>query len=315
MHEAWSRGVVVGVDGSPEASHAFDWAVAAADRHHAQLRAVHARRTPVGQVVPRPARDPVRADDASSADAESDAVLRRALGRACPRPDGARAIEATTSVGPAVEVLVELSYDADLVVVGRRGSGGGRLEPGSVSAATAARACGPVAVVPTTARGLAPDRIVVGVGLDDDPTPALEIAFAEGRSCARPVELVYAIDAATRSARRPGSDGETDFRAELKGMISCRSSVYPDVVCYAVARPGAPSAVLLGQVTPFDLLILGGRRNPCAPGQQHGALLETVLADAPCVVVVVHATEPAGSVAEAGSLEGRTRHERSTATR
>ncbi|KLN34342.1 universal stress protein [Cellulosimicrobium cellulans] len=282
MSDTWSRGVVVGIDGSPEAFHAFDWAVAVADRHHARLRAVHAQSVPVGPIVPVPAYIP------EALDAEVDAILRRALGRANPRPPGATDIEATVSIGPAAAVLVEFSRDADLVVVGQRGSGEDQGGLGSVSAATAARAHGPIAIIPTTARGLAPDRIVVGVDLDDDPTPALEVAFAEARSCTRPVEIVHAIEPATQVAQAAGAGEEPEIHAELKELTARWSDRYPDVTCHATARPGDPATVLLDQVTAFDLLVLGGRHHPRAVGRLLGSVPDKVVVNAPCALVIAH---------------------------
>ncbi|MCM3535117.1 universal stress protein [Cellulosimicrobium funkei] len=299
MSDAWTRGVVVGIDGSPEATHAFDWAVAAADRHHARLRAVHAQTVPIGPVVPLPAYDP------DALDAEVDTILRRALGRALPRPAGAKDIESTVSIGPAAAVLVEFSRDADLVVVGRRGAGGGQSVLGSVSSATAARAHGPVAIVPTTARGLAPDRVVVGVDLDDDPTPALEIAFAEARACGRPVELVHAMEPATQVARAAGAGEEPEIHAELKALTAFWADRYPDVACHATARPGDPATVLRDQVTAFDLLVLGGRHHQRAVGRLLGSVPDAVLLDAPCAVVVAHTRKLTGTDQRLAGFPGR----------
>lgn len=282
MSIEWSRGVVVGIDGSPESMHAVDWALAAADRHQVPLRAVHAQTVPVGPVVPVPAYD------AEVLDAEAEAILRRALEQVEPRPDDAEKVDVTVRVGQPASVLVEESRDADLVVVGRRGAGGRLHRMGSVSSATAARAHRPVAVVPATARGTAPERVVVGVGFDDDPTAALEVAFGEGRRCGCPVELVHVIAPPTEAARDAGLADPEEVSGELRAVLDRWSGRFAGVYARARSRAGDPATVLLHAVTPSDLLVLGGRRHRRVVGRLLGSVPDAVIVAAPCAVVVAH---------------------------
>jgi nucleotide-binding universal stress UspA family protein len=282
MSATWTRGVVVGIDGSAESMHAFDWALAAADRHDVPLRAVHAQAVPVGPIAPVPAYD------AEALDAEAETILRHALERVGARPDGAEKVEATVRVGQPASVLVELSRDADLVVVGRRGAGGRHQRLGSVSSATAARAHRPVAVVPAASRGTVPDRVVVGVDLDDDPTAALEVAFGEAKRSGCAVELVHVIEPPTEAARDAGLADPLEVRGELRAVLDRWAGRFVGVHTDAQARAGDPETVLLDHVTPSDLLVLGGRRHPHVVGRLLGSVPDALIVAAPCVVVVAH---------------------------
>src|SRR5690606_26302962 len=134
VQNAWRRGVVVGIDGSQEGLHAFDWAVTIADRHRTRLLAVFAQAVPVEPIAP------VAAFSLESLRGEAEVIVRDARQRHPRRPPGGREIEATVSIGPADAVMMDLSRAVDLIVVGQHGAGGHRGGLGSVSAAVTARA-------------------------------------------------------------------------------------------------------------------------------------------------------------------------------
>jgi len=279
----WERGVVVGVDGSAEGYRALDWALAVADRHDAQLTVSHAEPAPVGPTIPRPSYDRASWHD------EGDVVLRAALDRVGARPPGAKKVEVSVSIGAPAAVLSAFSRDVDLVVVGRRGAGESRHVLGSVSSATAARARVAVAVVPATAQGVRPSRIVVGVSFEHDLTRALALAFVEGGRCDAPVKLVHAIQPLTQLAHQGGAATPPDLYQELQELLDVWSARYPGVACSVEARRGDPAGMLLAQVTAADLLVVGGRHHSRLVGRMLGSVPDAVLVDAPGVVVVTHA--------------------------
>jgi nucleotide-binding universal stress UspA family protein len=145
-------GILVGVDGSDHSHRALSWAMHEAAYHHAPLTvmAVHPRSprpsTEIYWNIPElPDRtfDPERARTAlqdfagklskDSGDAPSEITVRVATG------------------DPATE-LISAARDADLLVVGSRGSGRlARLLIGSVSSKVAQHAPCPVVIVPETA--------------------------------------------------------------------------------------------------------------------------------------------------------------------
>lgn len=165
-------GIVVGVDDSPGASAALAWAVGEARLRGTTLRVVHVSKpqewgapvyfpsqhaaptSPVGGQAGEP--PPV---DLANVLHAQEVVREAAYGRAEVLVDrligevGVEGIQVESSVvqerHPA-EVLVELSSDADLLVVGARGRGGFRgLVLGSVTHALVLHATCPVVVVPS----------------------------------------------------------------------------------------------------------------------------------------------------------------------
>jgi nucleotide-binding universal stress UspA family protein len=164
-------GIVVGVDDSSGASAALAWAVGEARLRGTTLRVVHVHK-PQEWTAPiyfpsqhaAPTQPVERAGEPSSADLANvlhaqDVVREAAYGRAEVLIDrligevGVEGVEVESSVvqerHPA-EVLVELSSDADLLVVGSRGRGGFHgLVLGSVTHALVLHASCPVVVVPS----------------------------------------------------------------------------------------------------------------------------------------------------------------------
>jgi nucleotide-binding universal stress UspA family protein len=143
-------GVVVGVDGSGHSRRALEWAMREARQHHLPLNVV--------TVHPPPARPatgiywglPTLPDN--SFDPE---LARMAVGQfvdEVAKETGETGLQVTVSVltGDAAEELVNASRDADMLVVGSRGSGGfARLLMGSVSSQVTHHAECPVVIVPS----------------------------------------------------------------------------------------------------------------------------------------------------------------------
>ena len=134
--------VVVGVDGSENASAAFRWAHDEARRRSAPLKALYAWQEPMG-------------GGESFGLVVDDAALERAAVEtvetsATTDEDGsAVAVERVAARGRAAPVLIEASGTAALVVVGHRGHRSwGRMALGSVTQQVAHHSRCPVAVVP-----------------------------------------------------------------------------------------------------------------------------------------------------------------------
>lgn len=164
-------GIVVGVDDSPGARKALAWAVAEARLRGAALRVVHVHK-PEELTAPLyfpsqhalPSMPTASAGEPSSADLarvlHAQEVLREAArGRAEELVEeligevGAAGVDVQPTVvqdrHPA-DALVELSSDAELLVVGSRGRGGfSGLVLGSVTHALVLHATCPVVVVPS----------------------------------------------------------------------------------------------------------------------------------------------------------------------
>jgi nucleotide-binding universal stress UspA family protein len=141
-------GIIVGVDGSDHSRYALGWAMREAATHQLPLTVISIHPPPVRPLtgiywglhsLPDNSFDPERARRAVQ-DFVNEVASE--TGEALP--------EITISVleGDAAEELIRASQDADMLVVGSRGSGGfTRLLLGSVSSQVTQHAAGPVVVI------------------------------------------------------------------------------------------------------------------------------------------------------------------------
>jgi nucleotide-binding universal stress UspA family protein len=141
-------GILVGVDGSDQSRRALAWAMHEAIQHKIPLTVMNVRPGLVRPATHIYWNMPTLPEGGLSPDQERAAVqdyvdqVAQEIGETVP--------EITISVvtGDPAEELVRASRDADLLVVGRRGSGGfHRLMMGSVSSKITHHAACPVTVV------------------------------------------------------------------------------------------------------------------------------------------------------------------------
>jgi nucleotide-binding universal stress UspA family protein len=136
--------IVVGVDDSGGARAALAWALDEARRHQARITLVHAFVLEVAWID--------RADMARWSDLQrraAETALAQIVDDVSP-PAGVE-VDARVVEGNPVNVLIDASQDADLLVVGSRGRGGlAGVLLGSVSQRCVERAHCPVVVIPTS---------------------------------------------------------------------------------------------------------------------------------------------------------------------
>jgi nucleotide-binding universal stress UspA family protein len=140
-------GIVVGIDGSHNASHALDWAMAEAAMRGADLTVITVHAVPASYWTGAPVTLPgdEHRVDAVRASAE-EAVSKAASALSDKQPKSVRVV--AVSDFPA-QTLIRASEDADLMVVGSRGGGGfGALAVGSVTSQVVHHSQCPVVVVP-----------------------------------------------------------------------------------------------------------------------------------------------------------------------
>jgi len=138
-----TRRIVVGVDDSRGARAALGWALDEARRHGAQVVLLHAYLLEVAWID--------KADIERWSETERQAA-ESALSQIAEKLQVPAGVELAVRVveGNPVNVLIDASRDADLLVVGSRGRGGlTGLLLGSVSQRCVERAHCPVVVVPT----------------------------------------------------------------------------------------------------------------------------------------------------------------------
>jgi nucleotide-binding universal stress UspA family protein len=143
--EGATRPVVVGVDGSAESIAALGWASRYAAATGARVRAVHAWHYPAAFGIAPEGKAP------ASVTAEVEQRMRGDLAQAVAQvyPDQAEGqVETALRYGHPVEVLVDESKDASLLVVGHHGrSAFAGMLVGSVSIHCVTSAACPVVVV------------------------------------------------------------------------------------------------------------------------------------------------------------------------
>jgi nucleotide-binding universal stress UspA family protein len=142
-------GIIVGVDGSDHSRLALAWAMREAVQHHVPLTVMTVRPAPV-----RPATRIFWAVPDLPDNSHDPELARKALQEFVDKAAneiGETGPEVTVSVsaGDPAEELVKASRDADMLVVGSRGSGGfARLLMGSVSSQVTHHATCPVVIIP-----------------------------------------------------------------------------------------------------------------------------------------------------------------------
>src|SRR5215469_12744362 len=140
-------GIVVGIDGSHNASRALEWAMAEAAVRKAHLTVLTVHSVPAsywtGAPVMLPGDDDKVAEVRKAAEA---AVAATAAKLGASQPES---VTVTAINGFPTQALVDASKDSDLLVVGARGGGGfSVLMLGSVSNQVVHHSACPVVVVP-----------------------------------------------------------------------------------------------------------------------------------------------------------------------
>jgi len=185
------RGIIVGVDGSAPSIVAADWAAQEAAMHKLPLTLVHVLAPPV--MMPWPGTPMVPSFSAWQQDhgqeiiSEAVKVVEEAV-----KNSGGIEVKPELITGTAVPTLVDLTKDAHMVVVGRRGLGVvGRALLGSVSAGLVHHSHCPVAVIhDEDSPAATPARAPVVVGIDGSPASEAATAIAFDEASRRGVDLI-----------------------------------------------------------------------------------------------------------------------------
>jgi nucleotide-binding universal stress UspA family protein len=233
------------------------------------------------------------------------AVARSWAGQLAAASDGHLAssrVGADDSAASAAAALLTQAteHDADLIVVGRRGTGGfPKLQLGSTAHQVAEHSTVPVAVVPpfdAPPRGTWPFARI-SVGVDGSPAAAGAAAWAASLAVSASAELwaVHALDLGPAFAVS-GLD-EAAYANALRSMSRlmedewCRPFQEAGIRYKTVLEEGGAAAVLLDAVVSAgaDLLVVGRRGSGNTLGAAMGSVAHRAIAFAPCTTVVVPA--------------------------
>ena len=283
-------GILVGVDGSPAANYAVDWAARDAAMRNVRLTLVHAVQ-PIGPTLP-PLPAPAafarwQVERGQTILDESVEIARRST------PDGGPAnVESELLFSPVIPSLVDLSKEAQMVVVGSRGRGPfARSLFGSVSSSLIRHAHCPVAVIHDEDPLMPhPAEAPVLVGIDGSPESELATAIAFQEASWRGVDLV---------ALHVWSDVEVnDFppidwpamkpAAEeiLAERLAGWQERYPDVTVRRVVECDHPTYHLVRQSESAQLVVVGSHGRGGFAGMLLGSVSAAVAHSARMPVIV-----------------------------
>jgi nucleotide-binding universal stress UspA family protein len=283
-------GILIGVDGSPAAKYAVDWAAREAAMRNVRLTLVHTV-VPIGlNLPPLPAPTAFtrwQVEQGQNILDEGVEIARKST------PDGGPGqIETELLFSPVIPTLVDLSKEAQMVVVGSRGGGSfARSLLGSVSSSLIRHAHCPLAVIHDADPLMAhPAEAPVLVGIDGSSVSELATAIAFEEASFRGVELV---------AMQVWSDVEVnDFPAiDWPAMKPAAEKIlaerlagwqdrYPDVTVRHVVECDHPTYHLIRQSESAQLVVVGSHGRGGFAGMLLGSVSAAVAYSARMPVIV-----------------------------
>lgn len=279
--------ILVGYDGSTDASVALTWALDEAARSGRPVRLAYVFEwlTVAGWIGPGIAPG-VWPDETARRQVEE--LVRKAAADAAAELPGVRVVGEVFD-GPPALVLQERSAEAGLLVLGSRGHGGfGGLLAGSTAVSVTTHAHCPVVVVrdgqPRTA-----GRVAVGV--DGSDSSLLALGFAVERAAQRglPLHVVRAYEP-PGDRRSPGFDpaeATAAERAALDEPLARWRETFPDVEVTVEVVPGTPAAALVEASRHAQLVVVGSRGRGGLRGMLLGSVSQQLIQHAHCPVAVV----------------------------
>ncbi|MET8051161.1 MULTISPECIES: universal stress protein [unclassified Streptosporangium] len=277
--------IIVGADGSGNATAAIEWAADDAARMGLPLRIVTAVQRWPNDIPKFPAPE---WEDAVTESSRK--VLAAAEETARSRQPG---IEVTTTLieGPPSLVLREQGKDATEVVVGTRGLGGfAGAVIGSVSIHVAGHVHCPVVVV-RPGRDGAHGEITVGLDDSDACEPALAYAFEQARLRGSTLRALYAWQVPVHIYAPEIVYDMDEFRAAHDKVMTDRLAGwrerYPEVKVIEDVRRAHAVEALSDASDTCDLLVVGSHGRGALGSLFLGSVSRGVLHHARCSVAVV----------------------------
>jgi len=283
-------GILVGVDGSPASNYAVDWAARDAAMRDVRLTLMHVVR-PIGTTLPHlPAPTAFGRWQVEQGQKFLDDAVKIAMESTS--EGGPAQVETEMLFSAVVPSLVDLSKEAQMVVVGSRGRGPfARSLLGSVSSSLICHAHCPVAVIHDEDPLMPhPAEAPVLVGIDGSSVSELATAIAFQEASWRGVELVALhvwsdvevndFPAIDWPAMRPAAE-EIIFE-RLAGW----QERYPDVTVRRIVECDHPTYHLIRQSELAQLVVVGSHGRGGFAGMLLGSVSTAVANSARMPVIV-----------------------------
>ncbi|WP_342318633.1 universal stress protein [Corynebacterium mayonis] len=291
--------VVVAVDGSPASDNAVRWAANTATKRGIPLRLAASYTMPQflyaeGMVPPQELYDDLQRETIEKIDSARRIALEVA-------PD--LMIGHAVAEGSPIDMLLEMSKEATIIVMGSRGLGGlSGMVLGSVSNAVVSHADCPVVVVRED-NAINEDNkygpVVVGVDGSEVSRKATAVAFDEAQ--ARGAELVAVHTWIDTQVQSPGAgfvitdDYWDEIQKEKKVLLDdyLKESVeaHPDVQVRTIIARERPAHALAEAAVGAQLLVTGSHGRGGFKGMLLGSTSRALLQITPCPIMVVRPVE------------------------
>lgn len=256
--------IVVGLDGSPSAQRAVDWALSWAQSIGADVRIIASEALPPGH-----------SPDDPDLGAKAEEIIEAEKQRLGSAPDGVK-VELVALVSHPVTALLDASKEAAALVVGTRGVGAFKGSVvGSTSGAIAAQAyCPTVVIAPGCPEDFdAEGPIVVGFDGSEPSVGAARLAISAAAEEDRTVRLVQA---------------EADETEEsLDGVVEKFRAEHPGVDIELVTEGGAPEEVLPEASRDAAYVVMASQGHRGVPGFLLGSTTRAVIQEAQAPVIVL----------------------------
>lgn len=289
------HGILVGVDGSPPSKVAVDWAAREASMRKRPLSIVHVILSPAVRMWPEV---PMPDEVVARIERDGQEILSDARATAQAATASSRQIHIETELiaGTVLPTLIDLSKDAEMIVVGCRGTGPiNRRLLGSVSRGLIQHAHAPVAVIHDEDPLMAyPAKAPVLVGIDGSPVSEAATAVAFEEASRRGVDLI-ALHVWSDFALYEMPETELPALQRRADETLCERLAgwqerYPDVRVRPVVALNRPVHQLLERSEAAQLTVVGSHGRGGFAGMLLGSVSLAVAESARMPVLVVRPT-------------------------
>jgi nucleotide-binding universal stress UspA family protein len=298
-HPIPADSIVVAADGSDHAGRAVHWAAEQAfleRRPLSVVTTVHAPDVPTSAWIGPGAVHPFNPQQLLEG---ARALAQEAADLALHLHPGLD-VSGVARVGDPRQVLVEISRNAHLVVMGSRGRGVFRSKVlGSVSAAVSRDAGCPVVVCrPQGGAGEAQRGILVGADGTPESLPVIEFAFHQASLMDLPLTVVHAVWDSVGAVHgpvmvSPRESGLDEYRVLLGESVAGISSKFPEVPVDLRLARGMAEDCLSDTTSLWNLIVVGRHPVDSLLRLVTGSVATTVVERSQTTVAVVPQADPA----------------------